>query len=302
MEKLLYLQNGVWKKKEMTKGLQCFDGTTFTTVSPSKAGTYKLTYNGTTFDFEEDTGRIERLDNTLFKDSINQSIVVPTNGCIPVFTTYSSFKAINLPSDDYDYYFTRNGLNKKTYDVKSTFGSSSNRGIVVANQNSFDFLEAATDGTYVVNYTNGDFSLLKTDSSGGRTARTIVMSTSDPSDVIKTGNFNSQSTSIYKTSDSVSLSVGKTYDIEITMDLICDDYEAAFSFTKADIPEYAISYRDSTIIMRTKLLASPLPYIRITGRAIITADTTELLLSFVRSGSNSIQHRINDFTITIVQL
>ena len=54
-EKLLYLQNGVYKRKEITNGIMTYNNNSFTSVSPTKNGSFyiKLDENGMSFEETE---------------------------------------------------------------------------------------------------------------------------------------------------------------------------------------------------------------------------------------------------------
>ena len=98
-EKLVYLQNGVFKRKEMTSGLQYYsDGSFDTFPLPSGNGNYVLTNNNNVFTWT-DAGVVvpdqpeefTTLDNSYFKGSNSQAITIAAKGTIPYFVNNSTF-------------------------------------------------------------------------------------------------------------------------------------------------------------------------------------------------------------------
>ena len=55
-EKLLYLQNGVYKRKEITNGIMTYNNNSFSSVAPTKNGSFyiKLDENGMSFEEKVD--------------------------------------------------------------------------------------------------------------------------------------------------------------------------------------------------------------------------------------------------------
>ena len=106
-EKLVYLQNGVFKRKEMTNGLQFYSNGSFGTFAlPSANGNYVLTNNNNVFTWTDagdvstgdETPAFTSLDNSYFKGSDGQPITIYERGTIPFFRNNSIFGGINLPS------------------------------------------------------------------------------------------------------------------------------------------------------------------------------------------------------------
>ena len=97
-EKLVYLQNGVFKRKEMTEGIQYYSDNSFDTFAfPSTNGNYVLTKTDDVYTWSVAGEDFTSLDNSYFKGSDGQSITIPANGAIPFFKNNSAFGAINLP-------------------------------------------------------------------------------------------------------------------------------------------------------------------------------------------------------------
>ena len=105
-EKLVYLQNGVFKRKEMTNGLQYYSDGSFDTFSlPASNGNYVLTKGDNGLRTWTDAGTVvpeqpeefTTIDNSYFKDSNSQAITIATRGTIPYFKTNATFGKLDLP-------------------------------------------------------------------------------------------------------------------------------------------------------------------------------------------------------------
>ena len=105
-EKLVYLQNGVFKRKEMTNGLQYYSDGSFDTFSlPASNGNYVLTKGDNGLLTWTDAGTVvpeqpeefTTIDNSYFKDSNSQAITIATRGTIPYFVNNSTFGGLDLP-------------------------------------------------------------------------------------------------------------------------------------------------------------------------------------------------------------
>ena len=105
-EKLVYLQNGVFKRKEMTTGLQYYsDGAFKTFPLPPSNGNFVLTNNNNAFTWTnagvvvpDQPEEFTTLDNSYFKDSNSQAITIATRGTIPYFVNNSTFGKLDLPA------------------------------------------------------------------------------------------------------------------------------------------------------------------------------------------------------------
>ena len=92
-EKLVYLQNGVFKRKEMTEGIQYYSDNSFDTFAfPSTNGNYMLTKTDNVYTWSVAGEDFTSLDNSYFKGSDGQSIIIPTNGAIPFFKTNTTLE------------------------------------------------------------------------------------------------------------------------------------------------------------------------------------------------------------------
>ena len=142
-EKLVYLQNGVFKRKEMTNGLQYYHNGAFKTFPlPSGNGTFVLSNYNNDFTWV-DAGSLESeefttLDNSYFKGSDNQAITIATKGTIPYFVNNSTFGGLDLPGsgkyllnieDDGEPSFST--FSKSTISTELGFGNTSNKYAIV---------------------------------------------------------------------------------------------------------------------------------------------------------------------------
>ena len=93
-EKLVYLQNGVFKCKEMTESIQYYLDNSFDTFAfPLTNGNYVLTKTDDVYTWSVAGEDFTSLDNSYFKGSDRQSIIILANGAIPFFKNNSSMKA-----------------------------------------------------------------------------------------------------------------------------------------------------------------------------------------------------------------
>lgn len=145
-EKLVYLQNGVFKRKEMTNGLQYYHNGAFKTFPlPSGNGTFVLSNYNNDFTWV-DSGAVvpdqpeefTTLDNSYFKDSNSQAITIATRGTIPYFVNNSTFGGLDLPGsgkyllnieDDGEPSFST--FSKSTISTELGFGNTSNKYAIV---------------------------------------------------------------------------------------------------------------------------------------------------------------------------
>ena len=150
-EKLLYLQNGVYKRKELTSGLQYYANNAFQTIPmPTTNGTYVISFNNNVLSLvegsavnpdEPETPTFTSIDNSYFKGTDGQAIPIAERGTIPYFKTQSQFGGINLPSAG-TYVLTTDGTTPALAALTEAvvlngigYDSTSNR-YVIANWNS----------------------------------------------------------------------------------------------------------------------------------------------------------------------
>lgn len=106
-EKLVYLQNGVFKRKELANGLQYYANSSFNTIAlPSTNGTYMISLQDNVLSLVDSSGTggggeteiTGTLDNSHFETSDGSALVVNANGTIPYFTTNSKFAGLDFPT------------------------------------------------------------------------------------------------------------------------------------------------------------------------------------------------------------
>ena len=99
-EKLVYLQNGVFKRKELSDGLQYYSDGSFNTLAiPEAEGDYLLTIGeNNALSWTQPGESLTSLNNSYFKDSNSQAITIATHGTIPYFVNNNSFGKLDLPS------------------------------------------------------------------------------------------------------------------------------------------------------------------------------------------------------------
>ena len=143
-EKLVYLQNGVFKRKEMSNGLQYYSGGSFNTLAtPEATGNYLLTIGeDNALSWSQQGDSLTSLNNSFFKDSNSQAIAIAPQGTIPYFTSNSTFGELDLPSSgkyvlnmDEDGNPSFSTFDATTINTALGLGNTSNK-YVIANWNS----------------------------------------------------------------------------------------------------------------------------------------------------------------------
>ena len=72
-EKLVYLQNGVFKHKEMTNGIQYYSDNSFDTFAlPPDSGNYVLTKSDDKFTWTEETPALTSIDKRFSRDGMDK--------------------------------------------------------------------------------------------------------------------------------------------------------------------------------------------------------------------------------------
>ena len=146
-EKLVYLQNGVFKRKELSDGLQYYSDNSFDTFAlPPDNGNYVLTKGDNGLLTWTDAGTVvpeqpeefTTLDNSYFKDSNSQAITIAARGTIPYFKTNATFGKLDLPgSGKYLLNIEEDGepsfstFSKSMINTTLGFGNTSNKYAIV---------------------------------------------------------------------------------------------------------------------------------------------------------------------------
>ena len=168
-EKLVYLQNGVFKRKEMATGLQYYHNGAFKTFPlPSGNGTFVLSNYNNDFTWvdagvvvPDQPEEFTTLDNSYFKGSNSQAITIAAKGTIPYFVNNSTFGELDLPGsgkyllnieDDGEPSFST--IDATTINTALGLGNTSNK-YAIANWNSTtstrkDLILPDQSGTYIL--------------------------------------------------------------------------------------------------------------------------------------------------------
>ena len=107
VEKLVYLQKEVFKRKEMAIGLQYYHIGEFKTFALSSGnGNFVLSNYNNEFTWldagtvgPEQPEEFITLDNSYFKGSDSQAITIAARGTIPYFVNNSTFGKLDLPNN-----------------------------------------------------------------------------------------------------------------------------------------------------------------------------------------------------------
>ena len=117
-EKLLYLQNGVYKRKEITNGIMTYNNNSFSSVSPTKNGSFYIKLDENGMSFEEKESALQ----TVNPSDLNYSHITSPH---IIYVNNNNFNTINLPSEQGNYMF----VNAETASFQKLTVSPSNMGI-----------------------------------------------------------------------------------------------------------------------------------------------------------------------------
>ena len=117
-EKLLYLQNGVYKRKEITNGIMTYNNNSFSSVSPTKNGSFYIKLDENGMSFEEKESALQ----TVNPSDLNYSHITTPH---IIYVNNNNFNTINLPSEQGNYMF----VNAETASFQKLTVSPSNMGI-----------------------------------------------------------------------------------------------------------------------------------------------------------------------------
>ena len=95
-EKLLYLQNGVYKRKEITNGIMTYNNNSFSSVSPTKNGSFYIKLDENGMSFEEKEAALQ---------SVNPSDLNYSHITTPhiIYVNNNNFNTLNLPAEQGHY-------------------------------------------------------------------------------------------------------------------------------------------------------------------------------------------------------
>ena len=95
-EKLLYLQNGVYKRKEITNGIMTYNNNSFTSVAPTKNGSFYIKLDDNGLSFEEKEAALQ----TVNPSDLNYSHITTPH---IIYVNNNNFNTLNLPSEQGHY-------------------------------------------------------------------------------------------------------------------------------------------------------------------------------------------------------
>lgn len=95
-EKLLYLQNGVYKRKEISNGIMTYNNNSFSSVAPTKNGSFYIKLDDTGVSFEEKEAALQ----TVNPSDLNYSHITTPH---IIYVNNNNFNTLNLPSEQGNY-------------------------------------------------------------------------------------------------------------------------------------------------------------------------------------------------------
>lgn len=95
-EKLLYLQNGVYKRKEITNGIMTYNNNAFSSVAPTKNGSFYIKLDENGMSFEEKESALQ----TVNPSDLNYSHITTPH---IIYVNNNNFNTLNLPAEQGHY-------------------------------------------------------------------------------------------------------------------------------------------------------------------------------------------------------
>ena len=95
-EKLLYLQNGVYKRKEITNGIMTYNNNSFSSVAPTKNGSFYIKLDDTGVSFEEKEAALQ----TVNPSDLNYSHITTPH---IIYVNNNNFNTLPLPDQQGNY-------------------------------------------------------------------------------------------------------------------------------------------------------------------------------------------------------
>ena len=95
-EKLLYLQNGVYKRKEITNGIMTYNNNAFSSVAPTKNGSFYIKLDENGMSFEEKESALQ----TVNPSDLNYSHITTPH---IIYVNNNNFNTLTLPSEQGHY-------------------------------------------------------------------------------------------------------------------------------------------------------------------------------------------------------
>lgn len=100
-EKLLYLQNGVYKRKEITNGIMTYNNNSFSSVAPTKNGSFYIKLDENGMSFEEKVDALQ----TVNPSDLNYSHITTPH---IIYVNNNTFNTLTLPSEQGNYMLVNN--------------------------------------------------------------------------------------------------------------------------------------------------------------------------------------------------
>ena len=97
-EKLLYLQNGVYKRKEISNGIMTYNNNSFSSVAPTKNGSFYIKLDENGMSFEEKEAALQ----TVNPSDLNYSHITTPH---IIYVNNNNFNTLNLPAEEGKYMF-----------------------------------------------------------------------------------------------------------------------------------------------------------------------------------------------------
>ena len=117
-EKLLYLQNGVYKRKEITNGIMTYNNNAFSSVAPTKNGSFYIKLDDNGVSFEEKEAALQSVSPS----DLNYSHITTPH---IIYVNNNNFNTLTLPSEQGNYMF----VNAETPSFQKLTVSTSDMGI-----------------------------------------------------------------------------------------------------------------------------------------------------------------------------
>ena len=95
-EKLLYLQNGVYKRKEISNGIMTYNNNSFSSVTPTKNGSFYIKLDDNGVSFEEKESALQ----TVNPADLNYSHITTPH---IIYVNNNNFNTLNLPAEQGHY-------------------------------------------------------------------------------------------------------------------------------------------------------------------------------------------------------
>lgn len=107
-EKLLYLQNGVYKRKEITNGIMTYNNNSFSSVSPTKNGSFYIKLDENGMSFEEKEAALQ----TVNPSDLNYSHITTPH---IIYVNNNNFNTLTLPAEQGNYMLVNDSNNTPSF-------------------------------------------------------------------------------------------------------------------------------------------------------------------------------------------